>query len=193
MKQEQIEIIQTAMRLFIDKGLKFTMQDIADQMHIAKKTIYAYYASKEDLLIGIIDYGFAEIHTKKKNILDSSLPFNEKLRQVMIAMPDQYSVFDFRQLSGLHEKYPNAYHNLNAHLESDWEPVLQLLEEGQKAGMIRNINIPVLRMMITASFESFLSQDGLKKAGISYYDALNDMMDIIMEGITRRQNEDYQQ
>ena len=37
--------------------------------------------------------------------------------------------------------------------------------------------------MVTASFETFLSTNVLKSEGIQYNDALNQMMDIIMNGI----------
>lgn len=186
MEKERQQIIYEAMKLFADKGLKFTMQDICNDLHIAKKTIYAYYPSKEEMLIGVMDYGFGEIQENKKKILESDMPLEDKIRKVMIAMPDQYSVFDFRELNELQSKYPKAYANLNEHLESNWEPVLTLLEEGKKQGVVRDINIPVLRIMITASFESFLSQKELEKYDISYNDALNAMMNIVMHGISRR-------
>lgn len=169
--------------MFARKGLKFTILDVAKDLHIAKKTIYQFYDSKEALMIGALDYGFQEIHAKKRRILEIDLPVSQRIEQVMIAMPDQYSVFDFRQLSDLKERYPAVYKRLRYHLESDWEPVIQLLESAQENHEIRRISIPVLRTMITASFEAFLSTNNLRREGIRYNDALHDMMDILMNGI----------
>ena len=98
-------------------------------------------------------------------------------------MPDQYNYIDFRQLSSLHDKYPQANSALIRHLESDWEPVTELIEKGIREGVIRNISIPLLRIMFTASIEAFLSTDTLVRENIPYNEALAGMMDIIMRGI----------
>ena len=48
------EIIVSATRQFEKQGLKFTMLDVAKDLHIAKKTIYQFYPSKEELLIAMV-------------------------------------------------------------------------------------------------------------------------------------------
>ena len=72
------------------------------------------------------------------------------------------------------------------HLETNWEPTIALLEEGMRLGAIRPVPIPVLRQMITASIECFLTRS---ESGVSYADTLAAMIDIIMNGIRRRDNE----
>lgn len=178
------QIIEEAIRQFQDMGLRFTMQDVAQALHISKKTIYSAFASKEDLLIAMLDAGFEEIHKDKRAILESDMDLCDKIRTAMIAMPDQYQVIDFRMLSELNEKYPKAYACLVSHLENNWEPVTTLLEEGMKQRRIRRVSIPILKQMFTASIESFVSTDQLTRDGISYGDALRELMDIIMHGIT---------
>jgi AcrR family transcriptional regulator len=50
------EIIQTARRLFQTREYdKTTMQDVIDELGIAKGTIYYYFKSKEELLEAVID------------------------------------------------------------------------------------------------------------------------------------------
>ena len=183
--EKNLEILEMTMQEFQKNGLKFTLNDIASSMHIAKKTIYQYYASKEDLLIGLLDYGFSEIHEKKRMILASDLPPAEKLKEAMIAMPDQYQLLDFRMLSTLSEKYPRAASALKDHLESDWEPIVALIEEGISKGIFRDISVAVLKTMFTASLEAFLSTEVLQENGISYQEALEDMMTVIMGGIVK--------
>ena len=62
-------IIQEAINLYRIKGLSFTMNDIAKNLHIAKKTIYRYFDSKESLLQGIVEYGFALIQENDNGTL----------------------------------------------------------------------------------------------------------------------------
>ena len=45
------------------------MQQVAEPLHISKKTIYTVYPSKEALLLDMVDHAFAEIHRCKQEIL----------------------------------------------------------------------------------------------------------------------------
>ena len=48
-------IVDVAIEEFTLMGLKFTMNDIARQLGISKKTIYTIFDSKKDVLEGIAD------------------------------------------------------------------------------------------------------------------------------------------
>ena len=97
-----------AMQLFRQQGLHFTMQQVAEPLHISKKTIYTVYPSKEALLLDMVDHAFAEIHRCKQEILAGGGTLQEKLRAVIIAMPAEYAALDLRQMKELDEKYPAA-------------------------------------------------------------------------------------
>lgn len=184
MTNEQ-KIIRCAEKLFTKMGLKFTLDDIAKELHMAKKTIYKSYASKEELLNAMVDNGFEKIQKNKKKILKQDIPYLEKVRSLMIGMPATYSVFDFRELDTLKEKYPVVYFNLQDHLESDWQPVIDLLEKGMETGELKSFSIPVLKIMVTSTIEAYLSSRVLKEENISYTEALEEMMNIILKGISK--------
>lgn len=84
-------ICAAAMDLFRQEGLRFTMQQLAQKLHIHKKTLYTCYASKEALLLDMIDDAFGAIHARKQAILEENLPLEEKLRRVIIALPEEYA------------------------------------------------------------------------------------------------------
>lgn len=180
------QVIQAAESLFQCSGLRFTMQEVAAALHISKKTIYTIYPSKEELLLDMVDDLFAAIHREKEERMASSAPIEERIQTVIVALPEQYRALDFRLLDTLDEKYPAVARRVREHLETNWEPTIALLEEGMAEGRIRPVSIPVLRQMITASIEQFLSGCGMEA---SYADTLAAMIDIIMNGIRRRDDE----
>ncbi len=179
-------IIEAATELFQSSGLKFTMQEVATMLNISKKTIYTVYPSKEALLLDMIDGLFADIHRKKAELAVEDAPIEERIRTVIVAFPEQYAAMDFRLLDELEEKYPAAAKRVREHLETNWEPTVALLEEGMLEGKIRRVSIPLLQQMIIASIERFLSDE--KNKGC-YTDTLEEMIDIIMNGIKRREDE----
>lgn len=177
------QIITACAQVFNEKGWKFTMLDIAERLHIAKKTIYKLYPGKEELMIDSIRIFFRRAHEQKAKITESDLPLVDKISKVIIAMPAEYQMTDFRKVQGLEEKYPKAAEVLREELENNWEPTERLLDQGMKEGVLRKFSIPVFRIMMTSSIESFLREDTLQKLGISYQDALNQMAEMLMKGI----------
>ena len=179
-------VIAAAAALFQAEGLHFTMQEVAAALHISKKTIYTVYPSKEELLLDMVDDLFSRIHREKGVLMAAPGPIEGRIKAVMVALPEQYQALDFRLLDTLDEKYPAVARRVREHLETNWEPTIALLEEGVASGRIRPVPIPVLRQMVTASIEAFLAGG---ENGTSYADTLAAMMDIIMNGIRRRDDE----
>ena len=118
--QEKLDALMRtqAMQLFRQQGLHFTMQQVAEPLHISKKTIYTVYPSKEALLLDMVDHAFAEIHRCKQEILAGGGTLQERLRAVIIAMPAEYAALDLRQMKELDEKYPVVAARVRSQLEN---------------------------------------------------------------------------
>lgn len=174
------QILDAAAKLFQAEGLGFTMQQVAAALHISKKTIYTVYSDKEALLMDMVDMLFEKIHRRKAELAALPLPLEERLRAVIIALPEEYAALDFRQLDALEEKYPAVAARVRRHLETGWEPTMALLEQGIAEKRIRPVNLTVLRRVLTAAFQQLLSG---ADDGSSYAAELDDMMDIFMNGI----------
>ena len=174
------KILDAAAELFQAEGLNFTMQQVAAALHISKKTIYTVYSDKEALLMDMVDMLFEKIHRRKAELAALPEPLEARLQAVIIALPEEYAALDFRQLDALEEKYPSVAARVRRHLETGWEPTMQLLEQGIQEGCIRPVNLTVLRRILTAAFQQLLSG---AEDGTSYAAELEAMMDILMNGI----------
>jgi AcrR family transcriptional regulator len=169
---------------FNQKGMKFTMDDISRELHISKKTIYKEFDDKDELFFATVDYGFANIKEKEAEIInDDSLDIVEKISKVIVCLPDNYRNIDFRMVYQLRDKYPNVYNRVAKRIESDWEDTEKLLKEAMDMGKLRKIPIPVVKLTIEGAIEKFLSTEELSRTELSYEDALNDMIDIIINGL----------
>lgn len=180
------QIIDKATELFNQKGLRFTLDEISEQLHISKKTIYVYFRCKEDLLMTMADQVFASIQNKKKQIIEEEMPYEDKLKRMLVALPDEYLNIDFRKLEHLEEKYPAVYERVRNYLETGWDPVIELIEQGQKQGILKKVSIPVLQTMVSSSIRSFINDGILESNDINYTEALDSMVEIIINGIKER-------
>ena len=183
-KQLQKLILAGTVQAFNQKGLKFTMDDIASLLGISKKTIYTVFADKEALFLAMVDELFDSVKESERRILeDADLTTLEKLRRVLSVLPESYKEVDFRQLYLLKEKYPKIYGQVELRLETGWETTIELLEQGIKEGVIRPIRIPLFKLMMEAALEQFFQRDILIKNRITYAEALDEVVEILLDGI----------
>lgn len=178
------QILKTTLLVFNEKGLKFTMDDIAEQLKISKKTLYKVFDDKEALFLAMVDYMFDTIKESESAVVeDNSLSTVEKIHKILGVLPEGYKEIDLRQLYLLKEKYPKIYKQVELRLETGWEITIELIEQGIMEGCIQPIRIPLLKMMLEASLEQFFQRDILIQNKISYQDALEEVVNILMEGI----------
>jgi AcrR family transcriptional regulator len=181
------EILKTALVLFNEKGLKFRMDDIANELHISKKTIYKIIPDKKTLFDQMVDTIFDSVKEEERLMLeDESASTMEKLTKTLGAMPDQYYNINFQNLYVLKEKYPKIYAHVQERIETGWEQTIALLEKGMEEGVIRKISIPLFKTMYQATLEQFFQRDILVENGISYMDALEEVVTLMVEGIVAR-------
>ena len=180
-------ILEGTIKAFNQKGLKFTMDDIAGELSMSKKTIYTVFRDKESLFLAMVDYLFDSIKESEQQVLkDEDLSTLEKIRKILGVLPEGYQEIDFRQLYLLREKYPEIYVKVEERLETGWETTISLLEQGMKEGVIRQVQIPIVKMMLEAALEQFFQRDILIQNGISYKDALEEVVNILVDGIRNR-------
>ncbi len=178
------QIMEAVIQQFNQKGMKFTMDDIAKALHISKKTIYKEFEDKDELFFATVDYGFAAIKQKEAEVLkEETNDIVDKIARLIVCLPDNYKNIDFRMVYQVREKYPDVYDHFTEHIEGDWENTEKLLKQAMDEGKIRKVPIPVIKLTIEGAIEKFLSSEDLYRTNISYEESLNQMIDIIINGI----------
>ena len=180
-------ILNGTMEVFNQKGLKFTMDDIAKQLGISKKTIYKVFDDKEKMFLEMVDYLFDQIKASEEEVMqDKGLTTLEKIRKILGVMPESYREIDLRKLYELKEKYPTTYRRVEERLETGWENTIALLEQGMREGVIRSLPICLVKMMLESALEQFFQRDILIANNLSYGEALDYVVDILVNGIATR-------
>lgn len=184
MDRARQKCIDCAIQLCSSQGLDFTMSQLAAQLGMSKKTLYVLFDSKEALLLAVVDAMFDAVKADEAKILArQDLNLADKVRQLVVVLPDSYKNLDWSRLQGVEKKYPAVYDRIRQRLESEWEPTLELLRQGMEQGELRPFQPGLLRAVVEGAMEHFLSSDALQREGIGYVQALDGMMDLLMEGI----------
>ena len=184
-------ILEGTLQIYNQKGLKFTMDDIAILLKISKKTIYTVFHDKEELFLAMVDYLFDSIKESEEAVVkNQELTTVEKVRTILGVLPESYKDIDFRQLYLLKEKYPKIYKQVELRLETGWEATIRLIEQGIAEGSIRPVKIPILKLMMESALEQFFQRDVLIQNQIPYQEALDEVVSILVDGITNKNGDE---
>ena len=177
-------ILEGALNVFKTRGLKFTMDDLAAELSMSKKTIYTVFDDKNQLLCDMVDYAFDKIKEAEDAIYyNDSLNTIEKIRGILGVLPDGYANFDFETLYQFKDKYPKEYKLLAHRLESGWEKTRELLAKGTEEGSIKNVDFDIFQITYESAVERLIMSDVLEKKKIPYPEAFKSLVNILVDGI----------
>ena len=177
-------IVEGALRVVGKQGIKFTMDDVAAELSMSKKTIYTVFRDKTQLMLAMVDHVFDHIKESEAAVVqEPSLSLVDKIRRILGVMPEVYHSWDFTHFYTLQDKYPTVYTRIRERLENGWEMTLQLLDEGVRQGKVRPVNKTVFQLAFEAATERFIMGSELDENGISYMEALEELVTILVDGI----------
>lgn len=192
MKRENPEdvkarILNATIDIWNEKGVSFTMSELAARLGVSKKTLYVYFADKEDLLGAAIDCWFDEVKLAERAIFDDdALSVREKLARAIVVQPAGRTPISWAVVAPTVEKYPRLHERIVGRLESGWEPTLELMCHGIDVGAIRPVDLAVVRGVIEGAFERLLSMTPLNT---DWDETLRAMIDVILFGMLARTEE----
>ena len=183
MNEQKERILKGTIQAFNEKGLKFTMDDLARILGMSKKTIYVEFTDKNSLFLAMVDYLFDGIKESEEEIINNTdIDIVDKITTMLGVLPESYKDIDLRQLYMLKDKYPVIYKRVEERFENGWQQTIELLKEAMEEGKVRKVNVDIFKMMMEAALEQFFQRDILIYNSLSYEEGLKEV-GILMNGI----------
>lgn len=177
-------ILQGAILEFKENGVKFTMDSLAKRLGMSKRTLYERVPSKTDVIQFVIDRTFEDVKRQQKVILeDKNITTKERLKRLLTVIPTYATVLDMRRVNELKTTYPALYEKIEYNIETDWEATIALFEQAMEEGIIRKVNVVILKLLLCNVYEQLIGGDLLLQNNISYEMAMDNIMDLLFEGL----------
>lgn len=147
-----MEIIPRALGYFLQYGFKtFTMDDLAHNLGISKKTLYEQFASKQILVDACLDYALEMSCKRTELCLVGEGSVIENIFMGQKEIKNFFNMKSWRPLWELKRYFPKTYERMDvAFAKSDVLFIDQLIEKGLKEGFFReNINIKFYKQFYT--------------------------------------------
>jgi len=162
MNEDQQNILLKVRELYMKYGIKsITMDDVAMELGISKKTLYQYVADKEDLVGKFIDY---EIDARQKEICKCfRVGFNaiEELFEISLFMNKLMREQNPATEHDLKKYYPHHFQKIvKARREGIFSYILLNLKKGKKEGLYRDdMNEEIIAKIYLSRTESIHMND----------------------------------
>jgi AcrR family transcriptional regulator len=154
------KIIAAAYRLFLQKGYRqTTMDEIALDLGMSKKTLYRYFPGKMELLFASFELLKTKITAQVEAILANKyISFPHKLKSILTAMATHLAPINSDLLNDLRQFAPEIWEDLNTYIhESAYLRFHDLLEQGRAQGFVNpKINGNLAVMLYAAAVQSLL-------------------------------------
>ncbi len=177
-------IIESSLKLFFQNGIRaITMDDIARQNGISKRTLYEMFKDKNDLLANCIEL----FEQQKQEMYEKNFDSNGDIIDIFIYFL-QYGAKMFKTINPLFMTDLKKFHFqiLNSKIEKqDIEFHTTILKRGVAEGLFRSdINIDIVTKILLAQMQMLGDENLFPSIGYSKIEVFENMLVCYMRGIS---------
>ncbi|MGB2370073.1 MAG: TetR/AcrR family transcriptional regulator [Flavobacteriaceae bacterium] len=148
-------IVDTSTELFLTLGFKsVTMDDIAEEMKISKKTIYTFFANKEALVQSVVFSMYSYITTNLTQIREKANNPISELYEVKMFIMHQLKGEKTSPQHQLRKYYPNIHNELQ-------KKQFDFMTKSVKKSLTKGVEMKLFRPSIDIDFISRMYFNGM--------------------------------
>ncbi|KOF57113.1 MULTISPECIES: TetR/AcrR family transcriptional regulator [Clostridium] len=183
MKGKILDVAAEKIQLY---GLKkFTVDEIAAELKISKKTIYKYFKSKDDIILEYFKTIISSDRESVEETLNGDSDFLEKIHKIIYSN-HKYKL-PIKLMNEARLFYPSEWNQVNELKEFKLESMKELLDTASAEGKIRSdINFSVLCKMLERISDIFVDYDFLIASKLKTTEAIDEAFKIILNGILNK-------
>jgi len=180
-------IIAAARRHLFTYGYSaLTMDDLARELGMSKKTLYRHFAGKDDLVAAVLDQFAAEVRELADRLFaDRELSFAAKFSRLVEAMMRRFSQVNPPVIRDLQRFSPALYARLEELRHKNIPYVFgQVLRQGQAAGMVRRDVDPDFAIEFWRSaIVALMQPDAIERTGLPPDRIFRQAIDLFFSGL----------
>ncbi len=179
-------IVDAARVHFFSHGFRsVTMDDLAEELGISKKTLYAHFPGKFDLLEAVLADKFASVEAALKGITRGRpRDFPATLRELMAGTQRELNEIKPPFVRDMRQKAPDVFKVVERRRAALIQRYFgKFFADGQRAGMLRK-DVPVKLMIeiLLAMVQSIMNPSKMEELGMMPREGYTGILKIILEG-----------
>lgn len=190
MNEEFKHIIGKVTELYQQYGIKsVTMDDVAKELGISKKTLYKYVSNKDELVEHFVSYkqndpkcGYEELKSEASNAIEELLIFNEYVIE-MLKNYNPSTEFDLKKY------YPELYSEFRNKRQSNmYKAVKENIVRGKKEGLYRDeLDEDIISKVHVSRIENSFANEIFTIEELTSPRFVNEMMNYHIRGLANKE------
>lgn len=183
----QQRILSAAGKLFTTFGYsRVSMDELASELGMSKKTLYKHFPNKEALLIQVIETFYAILNNEIEVIrLDEELSFTEKLARFMALVADRVTVNREAFVRDIQRSAPQMWERIEALRRTVIQAQFRaLIEEGMRQDTFRpDLDPAFITLVVLALIEKLTDPEIFAQHDYSFPQIFQGTIGVIFRGI----------
>ena len=188
-------IVSFARGHFMHEGFsKVTLDQIAAELGMSKKTLYKYFENKEELLRAGIHENLRTIGREVDGIASSEKPFAEKLARIMMLIGKQMSRLSRTATSDMQKFAPDLWKEIETfRREQIFTKIGHMISQARDEKVFQpDVNEKILVLMIMSCVQGILNPEVLSQNSFSAEEAFRSIFKTVFEGaLTEEARRDF--
>jgi AcrR family transcriptional regulator len=183
--EEQNKIVELSEEKFFREGFhKTTMDEVAAELKMSKKTIYKFFPSKDDLVNAIAKHFMNSVKNKILPALDTDKNAIEKLEALMKILASVSLRISPKMFDDLRRHFPSIWNEIdNFRTEMMFGNLTKIIEQGKSEGLFIDYPTPIIMNMLVNSVRSVVNPDFILNNNFSILEAALTAFRILIGGI----------
>jgi len=186
-KDIKTKILEKSEEMFNRFGFsKVTMEEIASELNISKKTLYKHFDNKEHIIKEMVKLNKCEVDEFIENLMnDKETPFINKLSKFMNFIATISKKIEGTMVRDLMRKHPEIWKDIDDfRKEHAYKNLSNLIKEGIQTGVFRNdIDTHLIVLAYISSVHSLINPETLSNLPVSAEEAFRQIVKLMFEGI----------
>jgi len=186
-------ILECANQLFKTQGFKqVTMDDIARELSMSKKTLYKYFRNKKDLISISVQ---AYIDKEKQEFCQIHDNANEAIGEMMSIIKHVVNMFETMNpniFSELIVYYPESWEKMDGFLKNHiYEKIFKNIERGKQEGLYRkSLSSDIMAKMYVVKVKGIMEEDFFPTKSYKKKELLQALIEYHIRGIASKKGID---
>jgi TetR/AcrR family transcriptional regulator, cholesterol catabolism regulator len=179
-------IVDAARVHFFGHGFRnVTMDDLAEELGISKKTLYAHFPGKFDLLEAVLADKFASVEATLKEVTRASTSdFPATLRELLAGTQRELDEIKPPFVRDMRQKAPEVFKRVERRRAALIQRYFgKFFVEGQRAGMVRkDVPAKLIIEILLAMVQSIMNPPKMEELGMMPKEGYTGILKIVLEG-----------
>lgn len=180
----QAELLDRLEALFLAEGFaRFTLDDLAAELHCSKSTLYALAPSKEQLAAAVVRHFFKRATALIEDRIRDVSDVRERIGAYLEAAADAMRPASRRFLDDIADFEP-ARETYVANARSAVERIRGFIREGVEQGIFRDVHAAFVAEMVHLAIDGIQDGEVLEHTGLSSSEAFAELATFVLGGLT---------